>query len=141
MFPGIMQWLSLSSSRELLCITLQSNHFSIWRRVFLWWMFAPFDHHYTIGNKHKYMKRFDKCKFWDPEHKYCLFLLSPGQVKMAVHMMHLCEGNNVSELVYCAKKSTLIAFLRFLSGTKAFDNIFLRHYLFCILQIIAGRLA
>lgn len=62
-----------------------------------------------------------------------------GQTKLAVHLMQLCQIQSKSgceSLVSCA---TLVALLRLLASKKAFNNVFFRHYLFCILQIIAGR--
>jgi len=34
---------------------------------------------------------------------------------------------------------TLVSLLSLLEGRMAFNNVFLRHYLFCILQILAKR--
>ncbi|XXG51107.1 hypothetical protein AAC387_Pa02g4956 [Persea americana] len=62
-----------------------------------------------------------------------------GQVKLAVHVMHLCQIKCGPELSNAIKSSTLVALLRLLGSRKAFNNVFLRHHLFCILQILAGR--
>ncbi|KAG6516052.1 hypothetical protein ZIOFF_026499 [Zingiber officinale] len=62
-----------------------------------------------------------------------------GEVKLAVHVMHICQVEFESETEKQVQLSTSIALLRLLTSRKAFNNIFLRHYLFCILQILAGR--
>ncbi|XP_074579970.1 transcription initiation factor TFIID subunit 2 [Curcuma longa] len=62
-----------------------------------------------------------------------------GEVKLAVHVMHICQVEFESETDKQVQLSTSIALLRLLTSRKAFNNIFLRHYLFCILQILAGR--
>ncbi|KAH7528799.1 hypothetical protein FEM48_Zijuj05G0110600 [Ziziphus jujuba var. spinosa] len=62
-----------------------------------------------------------------------------GQVKLSVHAMRLCQlrdGSNPNDDI---KSQTLVSLLCLLEGRKAFNNIFLRHYLFCILQVLAGR--
>lgn len=66
-------------------------------------------------------------------------LVISGQVKLAVHVMHLCQIRCGSELSSSVKSSTLVALLRLLGSRKAFNNVLLRHHLFCILQILAGR--
>lgn len=62
-----------------------------------------------------------------------------GEVKLAVHVMRLCQANEEAETGNDVACSTLIALLRLLASKKAFNNISLRHHLFCILQIVAGR--
>ncbi|XP_068304950.1 transcription initiation factor TFIID subunit 2 isoform X1 [Pyrus communis] len=62
-----------------------------------------------------------------------------GQVKLAVHAMRLCQIRGGSDLTDNIRSETLVALLRLLEGQMAFNNIFLRHHLFCILQILAGR--
>ncbi|OVA05041.1 Peptidase M1 [Macleaya cordata] len=62
-----------------------------------------------------------------------------GQVKLAVHAMRLCQIRFGSEFEDDIKGPTLLALLRLLESRKAFNNVFLRHHLFCILQILAGR--
>ncbi|KAL8140263.1 hypothetical protein V2J09_006284 [Rumex salicifolius] len=62
-----------------------------------------------------------------------------GQVKLAVHMCRLCQiradyGHN-DEI----NSQTLVALLRLLESYAAFCNVFLRHHLFCTLQVLAGR--
>ncbi|PKA47148.1 hypothetical protein AXF42_Ash017093 [Apostasia shenzhenica] len=63
-----------------------------------------------------------------------------GQMKLAVHIMQLCQINAESGTGNVICYPTLIAILRMLASKKAFNNVFLRHYLFCILQVVAGRL-
>ncbi|XP_020578033.1 transcription initiation factor TFIID subunit 2 isoform X2 [Phalaenopsis equestris] len=62
-----------------------------------------------------------------------------GQTKLAVHLVQLCQINSESENENAASCATLVALLRILSSRKAFNNVFLRHHLFCIFQIVAGR--
>ncbi|KAL5544709.1 hypothetical protein UlMin_008493 [Ulmus minor] len=62
-----------------------------------------------------------------------------GQVKLSVHAMRLCQIRGVSESSDEIKGETLVALLRLLESQIAFNNIILRHYLFCILQILGGR--
>ncbi|KAK8958875.1 hypothetical protein KSP40_PGU002944 [Platanthera guangdongensis] len=62
-----------------------------------------------------------------------------GQTKLAVHLMQLCQIQSKSGCENLVSCSTLVALLRLLASKKAFNNVFFRHYLFCILQIIAGR--
>ncbi|KAI3976872.1 hypothetical protein MKX01_008730 [Papaver californicum] len=62
-----------------------------------------------------------------------------GQVKLAVHAMRLCQLRLGSESEDEIKAPTLLALLRMLESRKAFNNVFLRHHLFCILQLAAGR--
>ncbi|XP_020679173.1 transcription initiation factor TFIID subunit 2 isoform X1 [Dendrobium catenatum] len=63
----------------------------------------------------------------------------PGQTKLAVHLMQLCQINSESENGNAVSCATLVALLRLLASRKAFNNVFLRHHLFCIIQIVAGR--
>ncbi|XWS37685.1 hypothetical protein CRYUN_Cryun19dG0066200 [Craigia yunnanensis] len=62
-----------------------------------------------------------------------------GQVKLGVHAMRLCQIRVVSVSNEDIKATTLVALLRLLESRTAFNNVFLRHYLFCIFQILAGR--
>lgn len=62
-----------------------------------------------------------------------------GQVKLAVHATRLCKIRGGSDCDDEVQSQTLVALLRLLEGQMAFNNIFLRHNLFCILQILAGR--
>ncbi|XP_026386721.1 transcription initiation factor TFIID subunit 2-like isoform X2 [Papaver somniferum] len=62
-----------------------------------------------------------------------------GQVKLAVHAMRLCQLRLASESEDDIKGPTLLALLCMLESRKAFNNVFLRHHLFCILQLAAGR--
>ncbi|XP_068655195.1 transcription initiation factor TFIID subunit 2 [Aristolochia californica] len=62
-----------------------------------------------------------------------------GQVKLAVHVMHLCQIKGVSETDNALEGPIFVGLLRLLESRKAFNNIFLRHHLFCIIQILARR--
>lgn len=62
-----------------------------------------------------------------------------GQVKLGVHAMRLCQIRGASDSNDDIKSHTLVALLRLLEGQIAFNNIYLRHYLFSILQILGGR--
>ncbi|ONK56593.1 uncharacterized protein A4U43_C10F10470 [Asparagus officinalis] len=62
-----------------------------------------------------------------------------GETKLAVHVMHLCQINAEAEIGYDVTCPTLVALLCMLASKKAFNNVFLRHYLFGIIQIVAGR--
>ncbi|XP_020226411.1 transcription initiation factor TFIID subunit 2 [Cajanus cajan] len=62
-----------------------------------------------------------------------------GQLKLATHVMRLCQmrdGLNSNDEI---TSHTLVSMLNLLEGRMAFNNVFLRHYLFCILQILARR--
>ncbi|GAU19050.1 hypothetical protein TSUD_193870, partial [Trifolium subterraneum] len=64
---------------------------------------------------------------------------SRGKLKLATHVMRLCQmrdGLNSDDEI---TSQTLVSLLSLLEGRMAFNNIFLRHYLFCILQILAKR--
>ncbi|RZC43925.1 hypothetical protein C5167_036868 [Papaver somniferum] len=58
-----------------------------------------------------------------------------GQVKLVVHAMRLCQLRLASESEDDIKGPTLLALLCMLESRKAFNNVFLRHHLFCILQL------
>nr|XP_025616525.1 transcription initiation factor TFIID subunit 2 isoform X5 [Arachis hypogaea] len=62
-----------------------------------------------------------------------------GQLKLATHVMRLCqmkEGPSSNDEI---SSQNLISLLCLMEGRMAFNNVFLRHYLFCILQVIAKR--
>ncbi|XP_055962233.1 transcription initiation factor TFIID subunit 2 isoform X2 [Mercurialis annua] len=63
-----------------------------------------------------------------------------GQAKLAAHAMRLCQTRDGSDPEYDIKSTTLVDLLNLLDGHFAYNNIYLRHYLFCILHILAGRL-
>ncbi|XP_024961365.1 transcription initiation factor TFIID subunit 2 isoform X3 [Cynara cardunculus var. scolymus] len=63
-----------------------------------------------------------------------------GQVKLGVHAMRLCQVSGGSDDDHGVVRETLVALLRLLESPAAFNNVTLRHYLFCILQVLAGRL-
>lgn len=77
------------------------------------------------------------CSISDVYFHYCSFIA--GQVKLAVHATRLCKIRGGSDCDDEVQSQTLVALLRLLEGQMAFNNIFLRHHLFCILQILAGR--
>uniref|UniRef100_A0A2P2MHN9 Uncharacterized protein MANES_05G119100 n=1 Tax=Rhizophora mucronata TaxID=61149 RepID=A0A2P2MHN9_RHIMU len=62
-----------------------------------------------------------------------------GQVKLGAHAMRLCQMQDGSNSNDDIKSTTLVSLLGLLEGHKGFNNVLLRHYLFCILQILAGR--
>ncbi|XP_019244143.1 PREDICTED: transcription initiation factor TFIID subunit 2 isoform X1 [Nicotiana attenuata] len=62
-----------------------------------------------------------------------------GQVKLGVHAMRLCQIRNESDSDSDVKGETLVALLRLLESPTSFNNVILRHYLFCILQVLARR--
>lgn len=62
-----------------------------------------------------------------------------GQVKLAVHVLRLCQIRCESEVEDEIKESTLMHLLHLLESRKSFCNILLRHHLFCLFQVIAGR--
>ncbi|KAJ8535990.1 hypothetical protein K7X08_034391 [Anisodus acutangulus] len=62
-----------------------------------------------------------------------------GQVKLGMHAMHLCQIRNDSDSDSDLKGETLVALLRLLESPTSFNNVILRHYLFCILQVLARR--
>ncbi|KAL1160111.1 hypothetical protein V6Z11_A07G045700 [Gossypium hirsutum] len=62
-----------------------------------------------------------------------------GQVKLGVHAMRLCQIQGGSISSEDIKATTLVALLHLLESRIAFNNVFLRHYLFCFLQVLAGR--
>ncbi|WOG82214.1 hypothetical protein DCAR_0101376 [Daucus carota subsp. sativus] len=61
-----------------------------------------------------------------------------GQLKLGVHAVRLCQlaGSAHDNPI---KTETLVALLCLLECPVAFNNVNLRHYLFCILQVLAGR--
>lgn len=62
-----------------------------------------------------------------------------GQVKLAAHAMRLCEVNPEPDGRETLSVPTLVALLRLLGSRKAYSNVYLRHHLFCMLQVVAGR--
>lgn len=62
-----------------------------------------------------------------------------GQAKLGVHMIRLSQISAGSGSNGDLKSQTLVALLRLLESRVAFCNVFLRHHLFCILQVLAGR--
>ncbi|XP_015584210.2 transcription initiation factor TFIID subunit 2 isoform X1 [Ricinus communis] len=62
-----------------------------------------------------------------------------GQAKLAAHAMRLCQIRDTSDSKDDIKNTTLVDLLSLLESHGAFNNIYLRHYLFCILHILAGR--
>ncbi|XP_047330123.1 transcription initiation factor TFIID subunit 2 [Impatiens glandulifera] len=63
-----------------------------------------------------------------------------GQKKLSVHMTRICQiRGGGSDPIDDVESGTLGALLRLIESRVAFNNVFLRHYIFCILQILAGR--
>lgn len=62
-----------------------------------------------------------------------------GQAKLGAHAMRLCQIQDESDSEDSIKCTTLLALIRLLEGHIGFNNTILRHHLFCILQILAGR--
>ncbi|KAL5815631.1 hypothetical protein ACOSQ4_026272 [Xanthoceras sorbifolium] len=62
-----------------------------------------------------------------------------GQVKLGVHAMRLCQIRGGSGSNDEIETTTLVALLHLLESRIAFNNVILRHHLFSILQILAGR--
>lgn len=63
-----------------------------------------------------------------------------GGTKLAVHVLRLCQANIESHDNNQIQLPTLVGLLCLLAGKKAYNNVYLRHNVFCILQIAAGRL-
>lgn len=61
-------------------------------------------------------------------------------MKLGVHAMRLCQISGDADDDHGVMRGTLVALLRLLESPAAFNNVTLRHYLFCILQVLAGRL-
>ncbi|XP_074343481.1 transcription initiation factor TFIID subunit 2 [Apium graveolens] len=61
-----------------------------------------------------------------------------GQVKLAIHAVRLCQlaGSTHDNTI---KSETLLSLLSLLECPMALNNVNLRHYLFCILQVLSGR--
>ncbi|XP_019451974.1 PREDICTED: transcription initiation factor TFIID subunit 2 isoform X1 [Lupinus angustifolius] len=62
-----------------------------------------------------------------------------GQLKLATHVMRLCQMRDGLDSNDGITSQALVSLLCLLEGRMAFNNVFLRHYLFCILQILARR--
>ncbi|KAL2935492.1 Transcription initiation factor TFIID subunit 2 [Bienertia sinuspersici] len=62
-----------------------------------------------------------------------------GQAKLGIHMIRLSQISAGSGSSDDVKSPTLVALLRLLESRVAFRNVFLRHHLFCILQVLSGR--
>ncbi|KAJ0106687.1 hypothetical protein Patl1_19054 [Pistacia atlantica] len=62
-----------------------------------------------------------------------------GQEKLGVHAMRICQAGGGSDFNYEIRTETLVALLHLLDSRISFNNVFLRHHLFGILQILAGR--
>lgn len=70
----------------------------------------------------------------------CWCLSLSGQAKLGIHMIRLSQISAGSGSSDDLKSPTLVALLRLLESRVAFHNVFLRHHLFCILQVLSGRL-
>uniref|UniRef100_A0ACD5XL59 Uncharacterized protein n=1 Tax=Avena sativa TaxID=4498 RepID=A0ACD5XL59_AVESA len=62
-----------------------------------------------------------------------------GGTKLAVHVLRICQANIDSSRTDQIKLQTLLALLHLLGSKKSYNNVLLRHNVFCILQIAAGR--
>ncbi|XP_052179990.1 transcription initiation factor TFIID subunit 2 isoform X2 [Diospyros lotus] len=62
-----------------------------------------------------------------------------GQAKLGVHVTRLCQMRNGSHFDHDVSSESLGSLLRLLESRMAFNNVVLRHHLFCILQVLAGR--
>ncbi|GAB2281392.1 hypothetical protein Dimus_015988, partial [Dionaea muscipula] len=62
-----------------------------------------------------------------------------GQAKLGLHLTRLCQIRTRLGSDDEVKSQTLVALLRLLEGPAAFCNVSLRHHIFCILQVLAGR--
>ncbi|KAG8056716.1 hypothetical protein GUJ93_ZPchr0002g24156 [Zizania palustris] len=62
-----------------------------------------------------------------------------GGTKLAVHVLRLCQANIETHDDNQIQLPTLVGLLCLLASKKAYNNVYLRHNLFCILQIAAGR--
>ncbi|KAI3473363.1 hypothetical protein Pfo_030653 [Paulownia fortunei] len=62
-----------------------------------------------------------------------------GQTKLGVCALRLSQMTSRSDCDNVVKSDTLVALLRLLESPLAFNNVILRHYIFCILQVLARR--
>ncbi|GMQ11180.1 hypothetical protein CsSME_00053926 [Camellia sinensis var. sinensis] len=62
-----------------------------------------------------------------------------GQAKLGHHVTRLCQIRSGSDSDDDIKSETLVSLLRLLESPMAFNNVNLRHYLFCVLQVLSGR--
>lgn len=60
-------------------------------------------------------------------------------MKLGVHAMRLCQISGGSDSNDNIKSDVLVPLLLLLDGHIGFNNVILRHHLFCIIQILAGR--
>ncbi|KAL8517741.1 hypothetical protein ACS0TY_015824 [Phlomoides rotata] len=62
-----------------------------------------------------------------------------GQTKLVVCALRLSQMTSQSNHGNDIKSETLVSLLRLLDSHLAFNNVALRHYIFCILQVLGGR--
>lgn len=62
-----------------------------------------------------------------------------GQAKLGIHIIRLSQISAGSGSSDDVRSQTLVALLRLLESRVAFRNVFLRHHLFCVLQVLSGR--
>ncbi|PIN24631.1 TATA binding protein associated factor [Handroanthus impetiginosus] len=62
-----------------------------------------------------------------------------GQIKLGVCALRVSQMTSQSDCDNDVRSDTLVALLRLLESPLAFNNVTLRHYIFCILQVLAGR--
>lgn len=68
-----------------------------------------------------------------------LIFIYAGQTKLGVCALRISQMIRRSDGDNYLKSDTLIALLRLLESPLAFNNVTLRHYIFCILQVLANR--
>ncbi|KAL6559167.1 hypothetical protein OROHE_006536 [Orobanche hederae] len=62
-----------------------------------------------------------------------------GQTKLGVCALRLSQMSNRLDCGSDVKSETLVTLLRLLESPLAFNNVSLRHYIYCILQVLAKR--
>ncbi|XP_051150213.1 transcription initiation factor TFIID subunit 2 [Andrographis paniculata] len=62
-----------------------------------------------------------------------------GQSKLGLCALRLSQLTSRTDSDSNVKSDTLVTLLRLLESPLAFNNIILRHHIFCILQVLAGR--
>lgn len=62
-----------------------------------------------------------------------------GQTKLGVCALRISQMTSQSDCDDDVKSDTLVALLRLLESPLAFNNVLLRHYIFCILQVLVKR--
>lgn len=68
-----------------------------------------------------------------------LILFFTGQTKLGICALRISQMSSQSNGDKGVKSDTLVALLRLLESPLAFNNTMLRHYVFCILHVLAKR--